>query len=174
MALIVAGYWPTTYWPQDYWPQDYWAEWGSVAAPAVTLDIWQVVGWKMLNTTAITDLVSTRIYDGVRPEAFATGQTVVVPAINYFEIPTPPMIGQGYGIWENARFQISCRATSEDSSVAIADAVEVAFHRLKGHVNNFSIQFAEVVLSGNTIYEPETELFNTPVDIRVIFHSEES
>jgi len=26
MALLVAGYWPTTYWPSNYWTQDYWPE----------------------------------------------------------------------------------------------------------------------------------------------------
>jgi len=26
MALMVAGYWPTTYFPESYWPTDYWPE----------------------------------------------------------------------------------------------------------------------------------------------------
>lgn len=31
MALITAGYWPTTYWPSRYWIIDYWPEYGYAA-----------------------------------------------------------------------------------------------------------------------------------------------
>lgn len=30
MALLTAGYWPTTYWAEDYWADDYWSDYGAV------------------------------------------------------------------------------------------------------------------------------------------------
>lgn len=33
MALLTAGYWPTTYWPENYWSDDYWPDYGEVAVP---------------------------------------------------------------------------------------------------------------------------------------------
>ena len=33
MALLNAGYWPTTYWPADYWNPKYWPKYGT---PPVT------------------------------------------------------------------------------------------------------------------------------------------
>lgn len=35
MALLDAGYWPTTYWASRYWTADYWPEYGYVAPPEV-------------------------------------------------------------------------------------------------------------------------------------------
>lgn len=30
MALLTAGYWPTTYWVKDYWSVDYWLHYAIV------------------------------------------------------------------------------------------------------------------------------------------------
>lgn len=30
MALLTAGYWPTTYWADSYWHEDYWQDYGFV------------------------------------------------------------------------------------------------------------------------------------------------
>ncbi len=30
MALLNAGYWPTTYWPDRYWEPNYWPAYGAV------------------------------------------------------------------------------------------------------------------------------------------------
>ena len=34
MALLTAGYWPTTYWAENYWTDDYWPDYGAVTGTA--------------------------------------------------------------------------------------------------------------------------------------------
>ena len=36
MALLTAGYWPTTYWANSYWNPLYWPVYGEVSAVAST------------------------------------------------------------------------------------------------------------------------------------------
>jgi hypothetical protein len=33
VALLKAGYWPTTYWSSQYWQEDYWPEYGFTVPP---------------------------------------------------------------------------------------------------------------------------------------------
>ena len=35
MALLNAGYWPTTYWALNYWNPDYWLHYGTYVPPVV-------------------------------------------------------------------------------------------------------------------------------------------
>jgi len=36
MALLNAGYWPTTYWPSRYWEPNYWPKYGVPAVQPST------------------------------------------------------------------------------------------------------------------------------------------
>lgn len=47
MALLTAGYWPTTYWPSRYWVDNYWPEYGAevIDSSLITAGYWQPKYW---------------------------------------------------------------------------------------------------------------------------------
>jgi hypothetical protein len=60
----------------------------------------QCIGTILNSVTAISAIVSTRIYNGQRPV------TTTVPCINYFEMAG----GQRYRGFERVTYSINCRA----------------------------------------------------------------
>lgn len=124
----------------------------------------QAVGWSMAQTTAITALVSTRIYHGIRP----TGTTV--PCINYFEMGG----GQrAYG-FERVTYTINCRAATPGAALAVARQVTDLFHGsysggTYGSQNGFEISRASLNQSQGVIPEPTDNIFNAPVDILLVY-----
>jgi len=52
MALLTAGYFPTTYWPESYFNDDYWPEYGTGGVPPLagtllTAGYWPTTYWPM-------------------------------------------------------------------------------------------------------------------------------
>ena len=46
MALLTAGYWPTTFWSDDYWQEDYWQDYGvTTGGSPLTAGYWQPSYW---------------------------------------------------------------------------------------------------------------------------------
>ena len=123
------------------------------------MDIWETIGYKLLNESEITDIVSTRIYHGLRPEGDA-------PCINYFEVGYIPLHN---GVLENAHYQISCRASTPGIAQDLARKVCTLFHNFQGVVNNFDVQRTTI---DRKLLLPETgtNLYHVPVDIRFVYN----
>lgn len=126
---------------------------------------YQVVGWSLAQTTAITAIVSTRIYHGLRAEGS------VVPCINYYEVggltQLPGMVSQVYSI--------NCRAASAGAARDLAYLVMDLFLGTSrtgtyGYQNSaFEITRASLENDGGLIPEPEDGIYNAPIDIRLVF-----
>jgi len=126
------------------------------------MDIFEAIGYKLLNTTEITDTTGTRIYHGMRPEGSA-------PCINYFEVGYVPL---HRGVVEAPRYQISCRAATPGAAQDLARKVCVLFHNMRESVNGFDIQSATV--EGKLMFrEDGTNLYHVPVDVRFIYEESE-
>ena len=122
------------------------------------MDIWEAIGYKLLNDTDITAIVSTRIYHGMRPAGTA-------PCINYFEVGYIPLHN---GVVEAPRYQISCRAATPAIVQDLARKVCVLFHNFQDAINGFDVQ--RTTVEGKLLLpEPETNLYHVPVDIRFVY-----
>lgn len=123
------------------------------------MDAYEFIGYMLLNNTDITDITSTRIYHGLRPEGDA-------PCINYFEASYLPLHN---GVLESPRYQISCRASTPGVAQDLARKVAVLFHNYQGMANGFDVQRATV--EGKLLLpEPETGLYHVPVDVRLVYN----
>ena len=123
------------------------------------MDIFEAIGTKLLGASAITNVVSTRVYHGLRPEGEA-------PCINYFEVGYVPMHN---GVVESPRYQISCRASTPKVVQNLAREVTVLFHNFQGSVSGFDIQ--RVTVEGRLLLpEPDTNLYHVPVDVRFVYN----
>ena len=127
------------------------------------MDIFERIGYELLNNSDITDVVGTNIYHGLRPEA---GD----PCINYFEVGGYELLADNS--YEQTRYQISCRATKPGTAQDLARMVCVLFQGMRKTNNNFDIQMATVE---NKILLPEfeTDLYHVPVDIRFLYSSDQ-
>ena len=121
-------------------------------------DIYEAIGYLLLNDAATTDVVSTRIYHGMRPEGDA-------PCINYFEVSYLPMHN---GVVESPRYQISCRASTPAVAQEMARRVCTLFHNFKGTADTFAIHQATIE-GKHLLPEPGTNLYHVPVDVRFIY-----
>lgn len=123
------------------------------------VDIYQAIGYRLLNETGITDIVGTRVYHGMRPEGGA-------PCINYFEV--------GYvllhnGVLESPRYQISCRAETPGDVQDLARKVCVLFHNFQGVIDSFDVQ--RTTVEGKFLLpEPDTNLYHVAVDVRFVYN----
>lgn len=126
------------------------------------MDIFEAIGYELLNNSDITDVVGTHIYHGLRP---VTGD----PCINYFEVSYELFADNTY---EQARYQISCRATTAGTAVDLARMVCVLFQGMRKTINDFDIQMGTVE---NRMLLPEfdTGLYHAPVDIRFLYSSDQ-
>lgn len=125
---------------------------------------YQVMGWSMLQSSAITAIVSTRVYHGLRPD----GDTL--PAINYFDLAGGAR-RQGY---ETQDFSVNCRAATAGAARNLARLVVNLFagtdgNGVHGNQNGFSIARASLRNDNGLIPEPDTETFNAPVDITLVY-----
>jgi hypothetical protein len=124
----------------------------------------QLIGWTLLNTTAITAIVSTRVNHGLRP----TG--TVVPSINYYEIGGGTRM---HGM-ESMVYSINCRASTAGASRDLARLVMDTFigsngDGTYGYNNTFEVSRASLSVDGGLIPEPEDGIYNSPVDVRIVY-----
>jgi len=122
------------------------------------MQIHERIGYELLNNTDITAIVGTNIYHGLRPES---GD----PCINYFEVSYRLLGGDQF---EQARYQISCRASTPGVAQDLARKVCVLFQGTKGTVNGFDVQMGTVE-NKMLLPEPGTDLYHVPVDIRFLW-----
>lgn len=124
-----------------------------------------MIGYTLLNTTSITAITSTRINHGLRPIG------TIVPSINYYEL--------GGGTRQNGMisqsFTINCRASTATVARNLAELVIDTFHGSSGtgvygwQNSSFEISRASMQNDGGLIPEPEDNIYNAPIDIRVVY-----
>lgn len=120
-------------------------------------EIYQAIGYRLLNYAAITAITSTRIYHGIIPETVTT-----LPAINYFMISSPNMDVNG----SRDRYQISCRAKDLATCMNLAFHVHAAFNNYQGTLSGYDIQYSyyndsRVIIEENSIYHIPVDIFFT-------------
>jgi hypothetical protein len=124
---------------------------------------YQAIGKALLDATAITSIVSTRVYHGLRPEG------TVTPSINYYELPGVRVRGV-----ESQQYSLNCRAQNAGTARDLARRVVTLFAGADGGgtygvVGTFGIARASLVQDQGVIPEPEDGIFNAPVDIRIAY-----
>ena len=106
-----------------------------------------VIYTKLINTSAVTALVSTKI----RPMKAADADTY--PYIIYESISKPSLqTKEGNSGWYKMRFQLSMLATSLSAVQNIAAAVRTALDGASGTIATFDVQ--------RITFEDERDIFN--------------
>ena len=123
-----------------------------------------MVGYSLAQVSALTAIVSNRIYHGTRP-----GGTVI-PCVNYFEVSG----GQRSKGIEMVTYSINCRASTPAVALQIARIVVDLFHGTSsmgtyGDSNGFGIARASLKQNQGLIPEPSDNMFNAPVDILFVY-----
>jgi hypothetical protein len=125
---------------------------------------YQVVGWTLLQTTAITTIVGTNVNHGLRPVGTA------VPSINYYQVGGD---GRANGM-ESVVYSINCRHNSAGGARDLASLVLDTFAGSSGtgvcgSQNSFTISRASLENDGGLIPEPEDGIYNAPIDVRIVY-----
>jgi hypothetical protein len=126
---------------------------------------YQCFGYSILQTTAISAIVGTRVNHGLRP----TGSTL--PSINYYEVNSRRTWG-----FESVDYSINCRAKTAGASRDLARLVLNLFTGssstgIYGTINSFDISRASLKNDAGLIPETEDDIFNSPVDITIVYPS---
>ena len=121
------------------------------------MTVTQAIGYKLLNTAAITAYVSTRIHHGEIPEDETT-----YPVINYFMIDN---LSQMQTTMYRSRMQISVRATTPESCWNIAYAVIDALRNIQEDINGFQVQ--EVLYDNSLMNREEDSIYHVPIDFLI-------
>ncbi len=127
---------------------------------------YQVIGWSMINATAITALVTANsITHGLRP------RDSELTSINYYELPGTRSRG-----FETTPFSINCRANDSDVASDIAREVVELFNGsaqtgIYGTQNGFEISRGSVSLVDGLIPEPTDDIYNAPVTVTIVYPS---
>jgi hypothetical protein len=110
------------------------------------------------TSTALTAMVSTRIYPAMLPE------NCELPALSYQRISnTPQNTMSGHSGLDNPRIQIDCWATSYGDAKAIGDKTRKAM--------GAATTFRALQLSDQDIIEPELEIYRVSMDFSCWFAS---
>jgi len=124
---------------------------------------WQAIGYKLLNTSAITAIAgSTQIWHGNKPEP-RTG----FPAINFFQISKVLMHN---GVVEQTLWQISCRASKPADAMDLAQEVQIAFQNIQGAQDGFDLILGDTE-AGQVIFEEDPDVYHVPVTVRVTYEN---
>jgi hypothetical protein len=126
------------------------------------MTIGQCIGYALNQTTAITNIVSTRIYEGNRPD------TTTVPCINYYEMAG----GQRINGLERVSFSINCRATTTETALTLCRKVDDLFNGndgVYGSWNGFGIVRASTKQRQGLIPEPDANLYNASIDVFIVY-----
>ena len=127
---------------------------------------YQAIGYMLINSTAISAIVSTRINHGLRPKG------TITPCINYFELAGST---RSFGI-ESVTYSINCRAetagAARDLSRVVLDLfIGASSTGTYGTQNGFDISRASLQNDNGLIPEPGDKIFNAPVDITIVYPS---
>ena len=126
-------------------------------------NVWQAIGYKLLNTSAITDIAgSTQIWHGNKPEP-RTG----FPAVNFFQISKVLLHN---GLVEQTLWQISCRSAKPAQAMELAQEVQVAFQNIQERQDGFDLILGDTE-SGQVIFEEDPDVYHVPVTVRVTYEN---
>jgi heme-binding NEAT domain protein len=131
--------------------------------------IWEAIYVKLNATTAITDLVGTSIFHGLRPDTDDTSY-----AINYFELPGLNIVPDAKGVIENPDYQISCRATTPGNAKQLAQEVDSVLHNMQEALSGFSISITVKQSSGGLIEEQDGDWWHVPLTYRFVYENTEN
>jgi hypothetical protein len=129
----------------------------------------QFLCYTMLQTTAITSIVSTRVLDGPIPQSTCLS---ALPAINVSEQPGG---NERNGIGSKT-FTINSRALTKNASENLSREVVKLFNGLSGSgkygtMNGFDV--SRISLRdfgiGGLVYEASTGYYNHPVDVLMVY-----
>lgn len=125
---------------------------------------YEAIGYALLNTTAISSVVGTRVNHGLRPVGTA------VPCINYYELGGATRLP---GI-ESVVYSINCRAASAGAARDLGRLVLDLFAGTYGTGTygmqvTFEIIRASLANDNGLIPEPEDGIYNAPIDIRIVY-----
>lgn len=125
---------------------------------------YQAIGWSLIQSTAISAIVSSRINHGMRPIG------TLVPSINYYEIGGSSR-ANGH---ESIVYSINCRASTASAARNLAYLVLDMFSGssgtgIYGSINGFTISRGGLENDGGIIPEPDDGIYNAPIDIRIVY-----
>lgn len=109
--------------------------------------------------TALTALVSTRIYLDTRPEADP------LPAVVY-EIITDRQDNARINEKEKctARVQVNCLARTAEAAVAVREAARIGCHNKSGSVGGVEVISCFQDGAGGDSYDPLVDIYTKPID----------
>ena len=134
---------------------------------------YEVIGWSLLNTTAVTAIVGTStsrtVTHGLRP------RNSDVPCINYFELGG----GSRFSGYERQPYSINCRAATPAAAMDLARVVTTVFAGsagtgIYGRLNGFNIERGSLIQKQGLIPEDKVDgvsIYNAPVDITIVYPS---
>jgi len=125
----------------------------------MAIDVEQALVYKLVNTTAVSNLVGTRVH------ALRLPDTATLPAVTYQEISAPIEATHDEATTNaltHSRHQFSAWATSYSACVALAKAIFDTLHGFSGVVtsgaDSFTIQ-ACLRAARRKDFDPETGLY---------------
>jgi len=126
----------------------------------------QFIGYTLLQTSAITSLVGSRVINSVIPPSSSLS---ALPAINYYEVGGREHNGIG-----EKNFTINSRASTADGAEILGDLI---IHILNGSngmgifgaMNGFDAARLSLINIAGLIYEDSTGWYNYPVDIKMVY-----
>lgn len=125
---------------------------------------YQAIGWTLLNTSAIASITTT-VNHGLRPVSTS------VPSINYYELGG----ASRFNGMESQVYSINCRDDSAGGARDLARLVLDVFTGssgtgIYGYQNStFEVTRASLENDGGLIPEPEDNIYNAPIDIRIVY-----
>lgn len=131
------------------------------------MQAWEAIGNKLLNTTAITDIVGDRVYHGhIVPE------NIQFPIINFFQLPGDAFVRDTKGHIENPTFQISIRGEDLNQIMDLARTTMELFQDFQGRVNSsFDINITNITGFGGVLWEQEGSIYHIPIDVKIVFEN---
>jgi hypothetical protein len=124
----------------------------------------QMIGATINAVSAITAIVSTRVYHGLRPVGS------VVPCINFYRL-AGSVRTHGF---DTATYSINCRAVTAATALHAARLVVDLFQGTSGMgtyggLTGFEVTRASLRQDQGLIPETEDGLYNAPVDVQVVY-----
>jgi hypothetical protein len=122
----------------------------------------QAIKTYLLTKTALTNLVSTRIYYSTLP------QTPTYPAISFFKVSNIRQhdldVGSGY-------YQFDVWTLTYIQGVEIANEIRLALQREKRNISGIEM-IQGVYLNEIDLYEPDTKLHHIALDMKILYRGD--
>jgi hypothetical protein len=126
------------------------------------MTIEQAVQNKLLATSALTALVSTRIYYAVKP------QTPTYPCISFFKVSN----FRHHDIdVASPRFQFDVWSLSYIQAVQVANEIRLALQRERAVMSTIEV-IQGVYLNEIDLYEPDTKLHHIALDMKILYRGD--